>query len=117
MTALMGQPTLSDVKAWLGIATDDYSDDAVLTESLNAALAAQAQVCCYPVDGFGDPVFTDDLVTAIYLRTQRLAARRNSPDGVVGLTGAGGDFVGARVPSYDVDVAHLEGPHRKLVVS
>ena len=113
----MAVPTLADVKAWLGLDPGDTEDDVVLQESLEAALAGQAMVVAYPVDRFGAVVFTADLTEAVYLRTQRLAARRNSPEGVVGLTGTGGDFVGARVPSVDVDVLHLEGPYRVQVVS
>ena len=54
-------------------------------------------------------MFTADLREAVFLRTQRLAARRNSPEGVVGLSGVGGDFVSARVPAYDSDVASPGG--------
>jgi hypothetical protein len=113
----MVAPRLDDVKNWLGIETSDSYDDEVLWESLYAALAAQAQVCAYPVNEDGEPYFTEDLRLAIFLRTQRLAARRNSPEGVVGLSGVGGDFVSARVPSYDNDVLHLEGPYRRVPVA
>lgn len=114
---IKGTPELSQVKSWLGLDAADTEDDEVLGRSLDAALTAQALVCSYPVDGFGDCVFPADLVEAIYLRTQRLAARRNSPEGVVGLTGTGGDFVGARVPGTDADVVALEAPWRKIAVS
>lgn len=117
MTAIAGTPGLSQVKAWLGLDASDTEDDAVLQVSLDAALAAQAVVCFYPADKFGDCHFTADLREAVYLRTQRLAARRNSPEGVVGLTGTGGDFVGARVPGTDADVVALEAPYRKIAVA
>lgn len=113
----MAAPSLDELKAWLGLEPSDTQDDVVLRESLTAALAAQGEVVRYPTDSFGAPLYPDDLRNAVFLRAQRLAARRNSPEGVVGLTGAGGDFVGARVPGYDVDVSHLEGPHRKLPVA
>jgi hypothetical protein len=113
----MTQPTLADLKAFLGLEASDTQDDAALQESLDAALAAQRQVVAYPCDGFGDPTFTHDLVLAVLLRSQRYVARRNSPEGIVGLSGAGGDFVGARIPSYDTDVSHLEGPFLKVVVA
>jgi hypothetical protein len=114
-----GAPDLSDVKAWLGLDASDTTDDVVLEESLNAALVAQDRVCTYPLDDSDVPVeFLDqDLREAVFLRTQRLAARRNSPEGVVGLSGAGGDFTAARVPSYDADIDSLEGPHRKIAVA
>lgn len=117
MSEIQGAPDLSQVKAWLGLEPEDTQDDAVLTASLNASLAAQALVVGYPTDDFGDPLFTDDLREAVFLRTQRLAARRNSPEGVVGLSGGGGDFVGARVPSGDPDILRLEGPYLRIVVA
>lgn len=114
---MIGTPGLPDLKAWLGLAVDDTQDDVVLQESLDAALEQQAQVVCYPCDEFGDAVFTADLREAVMLRAQRLAARRNSPEGVLGLSGTGGDFVSARVPAYDADVAALEAPYRQIPVA
>jgi len=113
----MAAPTLDDVKAWLGLEADDTYDDVTLQESLDAALAAQATVCVYPLDDFGEASYTADLREAVFLRTQRLAARRNSPEGVVGLSGVGGDFVSARVPSWDADVLALESPYRRIPVA
>ena len=113
----MNIPTLGDLKSWLGLDDADVQDDAVLQQSLDAALTQQARVVVYPCDRFGDAAFTDDLVEAVFLRAQRLAARRNSPEGIVGLTGGGGDFVSARVPAYDSDVASIETPYRKIPVS
>jgi|SRR4051794_40266689 hypothetical protein len=110
-------PQLEDLKAWLKLAPGDTADDVVLQESLDSALAAQAKVVTYPLDGTGQPDYVPDLRTAVFLRAQRLAARPNSPEGVVGLAGAGGDFISARLPSYDGDVEHLEGPHLTQVVA
>jgi len=112
-----GAPDLEALKAWLGLEEADTYDDVVLQQSLDAALAAQALVCDYPTDDTGQPVFSPDLTDAIFLRAQRLAARRNSPEGIVGLSGVGGDFVSARVASYDNDVWQLEGPHRIIPVA
>jgi hypothetical protein len=112
-----GVPDLTAVKNWLGLEPADLDDDVVLQESLDAALRQQGLVVDYPPDMFGDPVFTADLREAVFLRTQRLAARRNSPEGIVGLSGVGGDFVSARVPAYDSDVGSLEAPHRKIPVA
>lgn len=114
---IQGQPDLSQLKDWLGLEAADTYDDKVLQESLDAALEAQCRVVCYPKDAYGDPSFTADLRTALFIRAQRYAARRNSPEGVVGLSGIGGDFVSARIPSFDSDVLYLEGPHRKIVVA
>lgn len=116
-TAIQGAPDLSQVRAWLGLDPEDHLDDVVLQESLDAALSQQSRIVAYPADLFGSPAMTDDLVEAIMLRTQRLAARRNSPEGIVGLSGAGGDFTAARVPAFDGDIASLEAPHRRIVTA
>jgi hypothetical protein len=113
----MNTPTLADLKSFLGLEASDTADDVALAEALAAAIASQRQVCCLPVDGFGDAAYTDDLVLAVNLRAQRYVARRNSPEGIVGLSGAGGDFVSARLPGYDADVSALEGPYRKIPVA
>jgi hypothetical protein len=112
-----GAPDLAALSAWLGLEPGDDQDSVVLQESLDAGLEQQARVVAYPADAFGAPSFTNDLREAVFLRAQRLAARRNSPEGIVGLSGAGGDFVSARVPAYDADVASLEAPHRIIAVS
>ena len=112
-----GPPDLSDIKAWLGLDAADTTDDVVLEESLAAALAGQDRVVAYPLDDADEETFTDDLREAIFLRTQRLAARRNSPEGVVGISGTAGDFVSARIPSYDADISRLEGPWLRIPVA
>ena len=117
MSTIAGAPDLADLKAWLGLDAGDTVDDVVLSESLAAAMEAQCLVVTYPRDSFNHPTMTADLRNAIFIRAQRLAARRNSPEGVVGLSGTGGDFVGARLPAYDADVWALEGPHRKIPVA
>lgn len=109
--------SLASLKSFLGLSDDDTADDVALQEALDASLAAQRLRVCYPCDAFGDEVFTDDLVLAVMLRSQRYVARRNSPEGIVGLSGVGGDFTAARVPGYDADVNALEAPHRQIVVS
>lgn len=112
---------MPEFKAWLGLESTDTADDVVLTDSLAAALASQATGVAYPPDPAdpegADQTFTPELRTAIWLRAQRLAARRNSPEGVVGLSSGSGDFAGARLPPTDVDVAKLEAPWRVIAVA
>jgi hypothetical protein len=110
-------PTLGDVKAWLGLEPGDTTDDLVLQESLDAALEYVHELVVYPKDVFGDPTYTAPIREAVFLLTQRLAARRNSPEGVIGLTGVGGDFVSARVPAYDNDVLQMLGPYLTIPVA
>ena len=109
------QPTLQQLKDWLGLPPEDEGDDLVLQRALDSALAAQARIVQYPADEFGEEFFTDDLSTAIFLRATRTASRRNSPEFVVGLAGTGGDFVSAQVPPVDVDVAKFEGSYMRIV--
>lgn len=109
-------PDLAAVKEWLGLEADDQVDDTLLETSLDAAIAAQGRVCFYPtVDGID--VVGPDLYEAILLRTQRYAARRSSPEGVVGITGTSGDFAAARLPSTDADIVRLEGPWLRTPVA
>lgn len=115
--ALVGTPTLDEFKAWLGLEESDTTDDVVLTDSLEAALATQAQSVRYPSVGDTDTTFTPDLTTAVWLRAQRLAARRNSPEGIVGLSSGSGDFAGARLPAADVDASRLEAPYTVIGVA
>jgi len=111
-------PDLDALKAWLGLDAADTVDDVVLQESLDSALQAQAMAVAYPVAGDpAAPTFAADLPEAIFLRAQRLAARRNSPEAVVGLTGSSGDFIGARLPSGDPDVMRLEGPWLRIAIA
>lgn len=55
----------------------------------------------------------DDLVLAVCLMTARYLARRNSPDGFVGM----GEFGPARISRVDQDVASLIGPWRRAVLA
>ena len=52
-----------------------------------------------------------DLVKAVTLLTARYLARRNSPDGFIGM----GEFGPARVPINDRDVNSLIAPYRRVV--
>ena len=112
-----GVPDLAAVKTWLGLDPTDDVDDELLQTSLDAAIAAQGRACRYPLDVDDVPYVEPDLYEALLLRTQRYAARRSSPEGVVGITGTGGDFAAARLPSADADIVRLEGPWLKIAVA
>lgn len=57
------------------------------------------------------PPAPGDLVQAVLLLTARYLARRNSPDGFLGMS----EFGVARVPTVDRDVEALIGPYRPVV--
>jgi hypothetical protein len=114
----IGAPTLAAVKEWLGLSDpSDTVDDTLIQTSLDASIAAQSRVCVWPCNDDGEAEYDPDLYEACLLRCQRYMARRASPEGVVGLSGTGGDFVAARLPSIDWDIARLEGPFTKMVVA
>ena len=50
--------TSADLKGWLGLAPTTRPTTWCSQESINAALVAQARVCNYPKDPFGQPEFT-----------------------------------------------------------
>lgn len=58
----------------------------------------------------GYPPAPDDLVLAVCLQTMRLLARRNSPEGVIGVQ----DLGAAYVPGTDRDVERLMAPYRPV---
>lgn len=98
--------TVEQVTAWLG----NPNLDADLIES--AWLAAEAYVRERTTwDTAGSP--PDSLVQAVDLLTARYLARRNSPDGMVGL----GDLGPAQVPFSDIDVERLLNPWRIIAVA
>jgi hypothetical protein len=100
--------TVGDVKAWLG----PGHDPAIVQEAYDAAESwVGARVSWYDPD---DPTADapESLAQAVCLQTQRLLARRNSPDGLVGM----GDLGFARVPVTDADVQSLIAPWRVMVL-
>lgn len=100
-------PTLEAYKTYAGIS--DTVDDQVISTSLASAVATQRHELNLPDELLEGS--DDGLVTATFLRVDRLRARRNSPDGVVGF----GEFGPARVSPVDPDVAELESPYRTFV--
>ena len=96
---------IEDVMVWLG-----PGHDQVIVN--DAYLGAEAWVGSRVTWDDSQPA-PDDLVLAVDLQTQRLLARRNSPDGLVGM----GDLGMARVPVSDSDIASLIAPWRFQVIA
>lgn len=103
---LVNQPTLAEVKAWLGITTD--TSDAVIDEAYQSALEAQ-QDLRFPSNSQGR-YYPHQLRQALLLRVRRLVARRDSPVGVLGF----GDYGAVNVGSSDPDVTRLEAPYKDI---
>ncbi|MDO5534372.1 MAG: hypothetical protein Q4F65_06955 [Propionibacteriaceae bacterium] len=100
--------SLETVLAALGVSTSPHVEAAYA-----AAEDAVASLCVWPqVDEGGEPIAAPGaLVQAVALRTNRLLARRNSPDGIVGV----GEFGPVRVSAVDRDIEELEKPYRRVV--
>lgn len=111
--------TVDDYKAFARIDPTDTTDDAAISEAVAAAsetLEIRAPLA-FPYDpDTGEPLFTDapaSLHEAGLLLTNRLMSRRNSPDGVVGVS----DMGTARIVSYDADINALVGAWTESVVA
>jgi hypothetical protein len=110
--------TLDEYKAFARIDVSDTTDDAAITEAVTAASGAlelRARLA-FAVDEVGDPIYPvvpAEVHEAGLLLANRLLARRNSPDGVVGVA----DMGTARVASYDADISALVGPYVESVLA
>jgi|SRR5215472_7089215 len=107
--------TLEDYKAWARIDASDTTDDVAISQAVAASMEAleiRAPVA-FALDEAGDPLpVPSSLEQAGLLLTNRLMARRNSPDGIVGVS----DMGTARVLSYDADIQTLISPWTEMVV-
>jgi hypothetical protein len=104
-------------KAYARIAPTDTTDDAAISEAVAAAMEALELRAppAFAVTADGTDVFAEvpaGVHQAGLLLTNRLMARRNSPDGVVGVA----DMGTARVASYDADITALVAPWSEMVV-
>lgn len=108
--------TVAGYKAWARIDVADTTDDAAITEASDAAMQAlqlrAPRGFVYDPDT-GDPLPPPAmLVQAGRMVVNRLMARRNSPDGVVGVS----DLGTATVLSYDTDINQNVSPWTEMVV-
>ena len=109
--------TVADYKADTRIDPADTTDDAAISTCVDAATSAievRAPRAFTLTDDAGLPLpVPGDVHKAGLLMTNRLMARRNSPDGVVGVS----DMGTATVLSYDADISALLGPWTAVVVA
>jgi hypothetical protein len=108
--------TVEDYKAWARIDPADSTDDAAIAEA--TAAAAEALELRAPAgfafDDTGQPLpVPSGIHQAGLLLANRLMSRRNSPDGVVGVS----DMGTARILSYDADISAMVGPWTEMVVA
>jgi hypothetical protein len=98
-------PSADEYKAWARVPDADTVDDAAIGQAIDAVNVHVAGKCTML-----DPDAEDlpaDVVYAVLLLTNRLLARRNSPEGIVGSF----DGVIADIGRYDPDAYRLLGPY------
>jgi len=108
--------TLEDYKTWARIDSADTTDDAAISGAVAASMEALEirAPLAFVTDDTGAPIVGDSpsLTQAGLLLSNRLMARRNSPDGIVGVS----DMGTAQVLSYDADITALVSPWTEMVV-
>jgi hypothetical protein len=103
-------PTRDDYLGYARIG--DVYDDAIVESSLAAVIAAVKARCPSLVE-VEDPDVPDDVRHACLLWCNRLVARRNSPEGIVGSA----EFGVANVGRYDPDVERLLSPWKAVTLA
>jgi hypothetical protein len=107
--------TTDAYKAWARIDPLDTADDVAIRAAVDASQEA-VQLRApkgFTTDANGDPLPVPAmLVEAGLLLTNRLMSRRNSPDGIVGVS----DMGTATILSYDTDISQNIGPWTEMVV-
>lgn len=102
-------PTRDDYLAYARIS--DVYDDAIIESSL-AAVTAAVKARCPSLAEVVDPDVPDDARHAILLWCNRLVARRNSPEGIIG-----GDLGVANIGRFDPDVQRLLSPYLGMTLA
>jgi hypothetical protein len=105
-----GWPDRDAYKAWARVV--DNFDDVAIDDALAAVLTAIESRC--PVLFGATPAVPDDAHQAALIWANRLLARRNSSEGVIG---TGGDLSAIRVGRWDPDVERLLAPYKDVVIA
>jgi hypothetical protein len=108
-----GQPTVAEVRAWIGLTTAQVSDED-LTAILDAETAIQQRTCELPTDGPG-VLYPAPLARALFRRVQCHLARKNLPLGMVG--GDATEWSPVSLQSWDAEVSRLESSYLIPVVA
>jgi hypothetical protein len=108
--------TMDEYKGYARIDSADTTDDAAISESVNASMEV-IQLRApggFVLDEADQPVPVPDAIhLAGLMLVNRLMSRRNSPDGVVGVA----DMGTATVLSYDADINALISGKTGVVVA
>lgn len=115
---MLGIPTPTDVRAWVGVAVTSIPDSD-LEQILAAELDIQARTLRIPDDpddpDDGEAEYPPALVRALLRRCQRQVAARQLPLGLVG--DPGGEYGAAYLRTWDPEIRRLEDAYRKAVVA
>lgn len=110
---------IPDVEGAIEYLADSASqwDEETITAAFNTEVAAQAVRCRIPTDGLlpATPMYTYDLIEAVYRRVAANLAVRALPLGVQAQMSEMAVST-TRVGGGDREVARLEAPYRRLVV-
>lgn len=106
----MDWPSSTNYKAWARIG--DTVDDAAISAALAAVKAAVLTRCTVLAEVI-DPDVPADVHQACLLWCNRLMARRNSPEGVIGVA----DMGVANIGRWDPDVGRLLAPYTDVVLA
>jgi hypothetical protein len=107
--------TVDGYKAWARIDPADTADDAAISDATDAAMEAIESRCPrgFTLDADGNPMPPPAMLTqGGRLLVNRLLSRRNSPDGVVGVS----DMGTATILSYDTDINAMLSPWSDIVL-
>jgi hypothetical protein len=102
-------PDVPDYRNWARV--PDGVDDDAITVALTAVVEAIRARC--PCLFAASPYVPDAAYQASLLWTSRLLARRNSPEGVIGVS----DMGVANIGRWDPDVARLLSPYTDPVLA
>jgi hypothetical protein len=110
--------TVDEYKAYARIDGSDTTDDAAITEAVNSSmetiqLRAPAAFALDPDTGEPLGPVPGAVHLAGLMLTNRLMARRNSPDGIVGVFDQGA----ARIMSTDADIVAQLSPWTPMVMA
>ena len=107
--------TVDDYKEWARINAPDTLDDPAISRSVDAIGPQRiSDVLAWPLTQTATCwTLTGDVFEGALLWVNRLMARRNSPDGVVGVS----DLGTAIIRSYDADIRSMLGPALNTVLA
>ena len=108
-----GQPTVAEVRAWIGLTTAQVSDED-LEAILNAETGIQQRLCELPTEAPG-VVYPPPVARALMRRVQCHLARKNLPLGMVG--GDATEWSPVSLQSWDAEVSRLESSYLIPVVA